>query len=344
MRILLVLLALLAGCSDRDPPEPEAQNVRPAKLMTVESSVASQRLEFTARIEASQSIDLSFEVGGPLSTIAVREGITVPSGNLIAALDPKDFELVLSEANVQLKLATQDLTRKQQVYKQNGIAKSEVEDALSNYELQQVRVRQARERLADTKIVAPFEAYVSQRYFDEGVNVDPGEPIVRLHDLNRLLVVMSIPQEFIATVSADQVISSWAEFPFIPDQQFEMTYHENRGEADALAQTYEVSFTMGNPETWNILPGMTANAFIELTQSGDDSILIPASAIVPMPDDTLSVWVFNPDTQFVVRRTIMTAAPLESGVPVTLGLEPGEQIVIAGASQLQDGMQVRPLE
>ena len=339
----LLLLCLIAGCSDRQPPEPEAQNVRPAKIMTVMSSGTSERYEFTARIEASQTVDLSFEVGGPLETINVREGATIPQGSAVAALDPRDFELAVSEANVQLRLATQDLTRKRQVFEQNGIARSQVDDAQSNFELQQVRASQAQERLADTRIVAPFEAYVSRRYLDPGVNVKPGDPVVRLLDLQQLLVVMSVPQGLVATASAEQMLASWAEFSFIEGQQFPLTYHENRGEADALAQTYEVTFIMDNPAEWNILPGMTANAFVEIRQATEDHILVPASALVPTPGNGLSVWVYDEATGQVSRREVTTDAPLEAGVPVTSGLTHGEPIIVAGASQLQEGMQVRPL-
>jgi multidrug efflux pump subunit AcrA (membrane-fusion protein) len=45
----------------------------------------------------------------------------------------------------------------------------------------------------------------------------------------------------------------------------------------------------------------------------------------------------------VRRRVIETGAPTQSGVPVIAGLQPGEQVVVAGGSQLQEGMQVRPL-
>lgn len=344
MKKLVILALLLAGCSDRTPPEPEQQVIRPAKLMTITSSGEALRYEYTARIEALQSIDLSFEVGGPLKQVAVREGETVAKGALVAALDPREFDLAVSESDVQLKLASQDLARKQKVFAQNGIAKSQVEDAESNFELQQVRLSQARERRADTRISAPFEAYVSRRYVDEGVNVRPGDPIVRLHDLTSLQVVINVPESLIATVNANQVLSAFASFAFIPDQAFELTYHENRGEADSLAQTYEVSFLMEKPADWNILPGMTATAVIQLQARSNTTMLVPASALVPMPDDTLAVWVFDPVTGFVKRRTIQTAAPREDGVPVLRGLKPGDQVVVAGASQLQEGMKVRPLE
>jgi len=343
LRRLLTLLIILAGCSERAPPAPVAQNIRPAKIMTVEATQTREEFEFTARIEAAQSIDLSFEVGGPLATIAALEGATIAVDSLIAALDPRKFELDVSEARVQLRLASQDLERKQKLYQQNGISKSQVDDAQSNFELQQIRTSQARESLSDTRMISPFDGYVSRRYLDVGVNVHPGEPVVRLHDLTSLLVVISVPQDLVATATAKQVISSRVTFPFIEGQSFPMTYHENRGEADALTQTYEVTFIMQTPASWNILPGMAANAFVEISRSATEYLLVPASALIPTSDNGLAVWVLDPESSQVTLRAISTGAPLEAGVPVTAGLSSGEQIVIAGASQLQAGMQVRPL-
>jgi RND family efflux transporter MFP subunit len=339
----LALIFMLFGCSDRTPPEPVSQNIRPAKLMTVTSQVDGLQYNFIARLEALQSIDLSFEVGGPLHEMPVREGESIETGSMIASLDPTEFQLAVQEAMVQLKLAVQDLTRKRKVLAENGIAKSAVEDAQSNYELQRVRLNKAKERLSDTRIYAPFVAYVSRRYFDTFVNVTSGTPIVKLHDLTKLQVIMNIPENLIATGSADEIHRSWVEFSFAPGRQFEMSYYENRGDAESLAQTYEVSFVMDNPEDLNLLPGMTASATIEMKKTDDASILLPSSSLVPTPENKLAVWIFDPVTKIVSRRVIESGAPTQSGVPVTAGLQPGEQVVVAGGSQLQEGMQVRPL-
>ena len=104
----LALVFMLTGCLDRTPPEPALQHIRPAKLMTVTSKSDGVQYNFTARLEALQSIDLSFEVGGPLHEIPVREGESIESGSIIAALDPTEFQLAVQEAKIQLKLAAQD--------------------------------------------------------------------------------------------------------------------------------------------------------------------------------------------------------------------------------------------
>ena len=100
---------------------------------------------------------------------------------------------------------------------------------------------------------------------------------------------------------------------------------------------------MPNPQGLNLLPGMTASARLEMKQPGEVAILLPSSALMPTPDNKLAVWIYDPMTQLVTRRIIETGAPTQTGVPVTSGLQEGEQIVVAGASQLQEGMKVRPL-
>jgi RND family efflux transporter MFP subunit len=343
-KLLLLLLALVSGCEDQVIVEPEEQAIRPARLMTVSRESAHVLHEFAGRIEAARTIDVSFEVAGPLNQLLVREGQSIPEGTLIASLDSTDFELAVREAEVQLQLAAQDLRRKQRVLEDNAIAKSVVQDAKSLYELQLVRLKQARERLADTSVHAPFDGYVSRRFIDNHVNINPSDPVVRLHDLAELLVVVSIPENLLATVNEDQLVRAWVELSFAPGRQFELSYRENRGEAEALVQTYEVSFAMENPGDLTLLPGMTARVSILLSGLGEGYILLPASALVSGADNATAVWVFDPATGFVSRRTVRTGSPQQSGVPILSGLVDGDQVVTTGASQLQAGMRIKPLE
>jgi RND family efflux transporter MFP subunit len=346
IKVVLLLLAMgLAACSDRTVPEPIDQSVRPARIFVVQGSAATLKYEFVGRVEAAQSIDMTFEVSGPLVQLPVLEGQSIERGSLVAGLETKDFELAVRESQLELQLARQDLERKQQVLAQKGIARSIVDDARSNYELQRVRLEKARESLADAKLLSPFDAYVTRRYVDNFVNVRAGVKIVKLNDLRQLLIIANVPENLFATVTADQVIALNARFDFAPGEQFPLVLYESRGEADSLAQTYEISFTMDRPEVPNILPGMTASVVVEL-RSSDTSAqtrLIPTSALVTHPNGGFFVWLFDPETQLVSRREVTVELPHKNGVPVTSGLQGGEMIVATGASQLIEGMQIRVL-
>ncbi len=346
MRGFLILLVLAcAGCEPAAEVLVEEQAIRPARVFRVTSEGVTVEHQFVARVEAAQTVDVSFEVSGPLAELPVREGQIIDKGTLVAALDPTDFQLAVREAEVQLKLARQDLQRKQKLLVENGISQSVVDDAQALHDLRSVRLAQAREALADTRIVAPFDAYVARRYTDNYVNVRAGDKIVRLNDLNEIHVVASVPESLAATGSPDQLIGAHAVFPFRPDVRHQLTFREILGEADAVAQTYEVTFAMPPPVGLQILPGMTATLELEMTASSGDgqTMNVPTSALIADSDKRFIVWVYDPATHAVSKRTVEVGPAAGRGVTVVSGLANGDLIVATGASQLQNGMKIRVL-
>lgn len=346
MRRFLVLLGLIAGgCEQAAEIVVEEQAIRPARVFRVASEGVTVEHQLVARVQAAQTVDVSFEVSGPLIRLPVREGQSIEKGTLVAALDPTDFQLAVREAEVQLKLARQDLERKQKLLADRGISQSVVDDAQALHDLRSVRLAQAREALADTRIVAPFDAYVARRYTDNHVNVQAGDKIVRLNDLNEIHVVASVPESLAATGSADQLIGAYARFPFRPEVRYELSYRENLGEADAVAQTYEVTFAMPPPADLQILPGMTATLELEMMASAGDGQMmkIPTSALIADTDKRFIVWVYDPETQGVSKRIVEVGPAVGRGVAVRSGLNNGDLIVATGASQLQNGMKIRVL-
>lgn len=346
MRLFFALVGVvyLSACEPSVPPPLTDQWVRPARIFTVADSGTVQSFNFVGRVEALQTIDISFEIPGSLAQLPILEGQEIAQGGLLAAVDSTDFELAVRESEVQVKLAKQDLQRKRSVLKQRGIARSVVDDAQAIYDLQIVRLGQAQERLTKTQLFAPFDATVARRYVDNFVNIMPNSKVAKLHDLSALLVVAHIPGSLFATASAEQLLGLYAEFDFAPGVQFELELHENRGEADSVAQTYEVSLAMARPQGWNILPGMTATVFARLADpNATSAVHVPASALVSNPDKSFHVWLFDSESLGVQRRDVSVGAPGQSGIEITSGLSGGDQVVATGADFLQAGMKVRPL-
>ena len=84
--LVLLTVLLLTACEGREPPPPEEQSIRPARILVVGTAGETEQHEFVARIEAAQTIDVSFEVAGPLAQLPILEGQTISEGGLIAAL------------------------------------------------------------------------------------------------------------------------------------------------------------------------------------------------------------------------------------------------------------------
>ena len=342
--LAVIITCLLCACTEQATQVVADQSVRPARIFAVTTERLSVLHEFVGQVEARQTIDMTFRVPGPLVDLPVLEGQTIAEGGLIAAIDDTDYVLAHREARVQLELARQDLNRKRQLLSERGISRSIVDDAKALFDLRQVALEKARENLTRTRLTAPFQAYVARRFTDNHVNVRVGDPIVRLMDLNELYVVINIPENLVATTTPERLISAQARFPFLPDQPFDLTIRENRGESSAVAQTFEVTMAMARPDNLNILPGMTATVEVTLSapETGTD-IQIPTSALVSDPEKNYYVWIYDPDTQKVSRRNVTIGPATGAGITVQSGLISGDLIVASGASALQPGMRVRPL-
>ena len=173
MRLLLpnlILLFAISGCEQ--PPAVFAQDeiIRPVRLFTVEAGSKVSTRTYVARTDAVQTVDLSFQVSGSLSHLPVREGQLITSGELIASLETRDFKRAEEEAQVQLKLAMQDLQRKRSLFNQEGISESLVDNASATFNLRRLALDKAREDLRDSELLAPFDAFVSQRLVDNYIN------------------------------------------------------------------------------------------------------------------------------------------------------------------------------
>jgi membrane fusion protein, multidrug efflux system len=116
---------------------------RPVKTIVVGGAGVNAPRQFPGRVQATQEIDLSFRVTGPLHQFPVKEGQLVRKGEIIAALDPRDFEIRLAgvsssllEARAQLKAMRngarpEDITM---IERQLASAKAQLRQAQSNHE------------------------------------------------------------------------------------------------------------------------------------------------------------------------------------------------------------------
>lgn len=323
---------------------PSAQP-KQVRVFRVPHFSTTQRKDFVARLDAAQTIDLAFEVSGTLIELPVREGQSIQRGKPIATLAQTDFKLAVKEAQVQLKLKRNDLQRKTSLLARRGISQAVVDEARAQAELAAVRLSQAQESLRETQLLAPFDAYVAQRLVHNHTNIQAAVPVVRLLDLRKLHLRANVPEALLATMTAEKVVSLTARFAFIPDQTFAVSYLEHRGEADEVAQTYEVTFAMERPTDYNLLPGMTANVALEYRgeTTTAHSFEIPASALVTDPDGGLSVWLLDERNNSVSRQPVQATTASKGRIRVTEGLAGNELVVSSGTAFLREDMRIAPL-
>lgn len=100
---LLGAVALMTACSRPAPPQ---EPVRAVKLMTVGVGALESQLEYAGEVRARVESRLGFRVGGKIVQRQAELGQRVKAGDVLAQLDPKDYQLAAEAARAQLAAAT----------------------------------------------------------------------------------------------------------------------------------------------------------------------------------------------------------------------------------------------
>jgi RND family efflux transporter MFP subunit len=352
--LIFLILVFTSSCGKKEEP-PAPQVIRPVKAMTVSAGTDISGLTLPGTVRASQRVELAFKEVG-------REGQEVKQDELLARIDPKDFETNLrnvqgrlKEAQAALQLAKSEFARVKRIQDQDpgAVSGADIDRKREAVNAMQGRIRSlnaevqaAKDRLSYTYLKAPFGGRIAQRFVDNFLDVKPKQPILALEDVSQVEILIGVPENVIAVAreTEEEKIKATAQFPTAPDKQFELQLKEYATRADAATQTFQVVLQMPQPENLNIYPGMTATVTLSVGSSvtPESSILIPAIAVVAKPDGTNFVWEVDTKDMTVHQRDVKVG-PISGSenIRIVEGLKGGEKIAVAGVLKLQEGMKVR---
>ncbi|PVA09524.1 efflux RND transporter periplasmic adaptor subunit [Pelagivirga sediminicola] len=308
--------------------------------MTVGQAETGMTREFYGKVVARQTVDLAFQTGGQLIEFPLVEGQTVEQGALVARLDPEPFELALGQARLRQSQAARDLDRLSRL-SNASVSQAARDDARTNEGLAMIALRDAERALAQATLTAPFEALVAERLVANFSTVAAGTPVARLHDMSELRVEVEVPEILFQQAGRNPDVSIHANFP-AGDRSYPLEIREFTSDAAAVGQTFKLTLAFAADDAPDVLPGssVTVSARRHLDDAG---LAVPASALVPEPGGAVFVMVYEGDKDgaTVHRRKVALDVAEDGSFRVTSGLQPGEQIVAAGATALKDGQTVR---
>ena len=190
--VFLAFAGLLAvsSCGNRKTTEAETSVVR---LFTVKNADAASVQEFPGRVKAAEEVNMAFKVSGTLMNVHVEEGGKVRKGQLVAEIDPRDYQVQLDAAEAEFMRVKSEAGRVMALYA-DSVSTADAYDK-ARYGLQQITAKyeHAKNQLADTKIYAPFDGFVQKRLFDPPTVVAAGMPVVTLVSGGRQEIEINIP-------------------------------------------------------------------------------------------------------------------------------------------------------
>lgn len=344
-RFLLSIPLFLMGCGET--PSPKKDTVQLVKVFHVPKAEDVVQRNFPGIVEASEKADLSFLVPGQLIEFPVKEGEKVTKGQLIASLDPTDYEIAVGEAQSKAELAEVNLDRTSKLLEKQFASQKEYDAHKTAADVAEATLKIAQQNLKYTKLFASFSGEIAKKYVENFQNVLAKKPIARLQNREAIDIKIQIPESLV--IRSDQLQNGVfeAEFETAPGSRHEAKVKEVSTQADPETQTYSATFTLPNPKDLNVLPGMTAiihTKFQLIKGKAEKTFTIPISAVFNDKKGISYVWVILPSTHTLKKQEVKISRLTGEGAVVTAGLSPGQDIVAAGAEFVKEDMKVKPFE
>lgn len=304
----------------------------PVEVVAVARRPVSSFLETNGTLEAENDVNIVARTDGPVVELAAEEGMRVREGRLLLRIDETERQAQVEIAQVTLDEARRAHDRAKAAREAAIISQEVYDQALARLESAEAQLHGAEVLRGYTKVVAPFDGVIVERFVKLGQTVTPNQPLFRVADFDPLLVKIQVPEKELSRLEPGQPaylnVEAW------PDERF--TARVLRISPVVEAATGTIRVTLEVATQGKLRPGMFASVFL-VTETREDALVIPKRALSL---ETLTDTVFVVEEGQAARRSLELGFEETEVVEVRSGLTEGERVVVVGQDGLTDGTPV----
>jgi len=342
---MLAGLVVLTGCNPQEKEKVVKSKPRSVSIAVVESHNLPIVVNSVGRLVPNHEVVLSSQVSGIVQAYSVDTGDAIKANKMVVALDPMDYQLALSEAKANLlsvraryAAAKNSFLRAGELLPEKVITTEAYEKIEAEYKATQAAVFQAeaavdinQRRLDKTVIKAPFDGLVTSRLVEKGQNINIGEPVMAIADMQSMRVKIHVNEQDYVYLDKDDAAAVLVEA--YPDASFSGQIDRIGVKADPNTNTFEVEILVAN-SSLVLKAGLTATVNITIDEI-EDAIMIPQNSVL-FRKNRQEVFVVTDGDRVIVREVKLGRVD-ESSVRVVKGLTPGDKLVTTGSQYLKDG-------
>jgi membrane fusion protein (multidrug efflux system) len=313
------------GGQSSAPMQVDATILRPGTM--------TERLRTTGTLRADESVELTPEASGKVTSIQFEEGAQVQAGALLVQINDAELQAERKRLEHRLELASAQAERQKRLLAEGGVSQETYDATANEVEVLKAELELIEARIEKTQVRAPFGGGVGLRAVSEGAYVTPQTRITTLQRVDPIKIDFSVSEKYAARLQAGQPISFSVRG--IEESRNGEVYATDT-QVDADTRTLQVRARAPNPDGL-LRPGMFAEVTVTLGTI-DDALVVPSFAVVPTLDGQR---VFVAENGTAQPRNITLGMRTDSTVQVTDGLSLRDTVITSGIQELRAGLPVR---
>ncbi len=314
-------------------------------------------IEALGTVTPAANVTVRPQVSGVITQVLFKEGQMVKKGELIATIDPKPFEMALTQAtgarlrdDAQLEAARVTLKRYQTLLQQDSIARQDVDTQAAlvkqlegTVTIDRANEGTARLNLGYARIVAPVAGRVGLRTIDAGNYIGAGDTtgVAVITQVAPIDVEFSIPQDRVPDIQArvgEGAQLGVAAYDRSRTRRLDAgTFSTLDNQIDTTTGTVKAKARFANAEG-ALFPNQFVNVRL-LLRTIPGAVVVPVTALRHGPNGDF-VYVVNEDRTVSLRNVTRGEAGVDN-VAISSGLDLGEQVVTEGGDRLKDGARIQ---
>lgn len=319
---------MLASCTGKKQETAPKEELPVVEVETSVEKLVPQTSEYTATVEAFKTNNISSATGNRIKRMLVDVGSTVRAGQAVVVLD----DVNIAQQKISMANQRRDLDRAKELVKIGGGTQQSVDQLQAQYD---ANARALRNMQENTVLTSPISGVVTVRNYNAG-DLPSGLPILVIEQQQPLKVIVNVNEGDYPNVKKGQHVN--VRFDVYGEETFDGTVYLIHPSIDPTTRTFEVEVTINNRGN-KVRSGMFAR--VEFDFGSRNSVVVPDKAVQKQTGSGVRyVYVYKPNGT-VAFAEVTLGRRIDTQYEVLSGLNPGEQVVVAGQSRITNGAKVQ---
>jgi membrane fusion protein (multidrug efflux system) len=333
---IVVASNLSAGESQSAEDDKKKDAPVPVEVVEAELGEVSSYITATANLVAEHQVTVLAEAEGRVASVRVEEGDAISSGQVLAALVRDEADIAARKARLRAANAERAVTRAQETHDEGLISREEYDRLTLEHEVAEQEVAEAEWRLSRTTIAAPFRGRVTERMVEPGQHVRPGDQLFTVADFDPLVARIYLPERDVLELEVGRQVQITLGADDAYD--FSGSIRQISPVVDVATGTVKVTVEADEPPA-QVRPGAFVTVSI-VREHRSGTLLLPRESVIR---ELASAHVFVAEGDVAAKRAVDLGLEEGDRVEVVSGIEPGDQVVVAGQGGLKPGTKLKIL-